>query len=146
MRANPPKQPMAACPNCKSMNEADRSSCRNCQTPMSALEELFTTRDLAIRYKCKPRAVSEKAWRGEWPSTKVLGEYRFTAEMVRWIDSQHERWPNEDAAPAPQQPKAEPVRQTRQRRAPQPPPLPATGNNVRRLVAKPRPNRIGRSA
>lgn len=114
---------------------------------MSGLGRLYTTRDLAERYGCKPRAVAEKAWRKEWPSTKVLGEYRFTAEMVEWIDKQQEYWPSaNDATPAPQQPKAEPVRQTRQRRTPQPPPLPAAGSNVRRLVAKERPNRIGRSA
>lgn len=111
---------------------------------MSGLEKLYTTRDLAERYGCKPRAVAEKAWRGEWPSTKVLGEYRFTAEMVAWIDSRYERWPNEQAA-TPQQPKpkAEPARQTRQRRTPQPPPAAGgAGSNVRRLVAKERPQRI----
>lgn len=111
---------------------------------MSGLEKLYTTRDLAERYSCKPRAVAEKAWRGEWPSTKVLGEYRFTAEMVEWIDQQYQRWPAEQAV-APQQPKPkpEPVRQTRQRRTPQPPSAPtAAGGNVRRLVAKERPNRI----
>jgi hypothetical protein len=113
---------------------------------MSDLEKLYTTQDLADRYGKKRRAVAEKAWRREWPSMKVLGEYRFTAEMVAWIDSQHERWPQNEASPAPQQQKAEPVRQTRQRRTPQPPPVPVVGNNVRRLVAKERPNRIGRSA
>lgn len=115
---------------------------------MSGLEKLYTTRDLAERYDCEPRAVAEKAWRGEWPSTKVLGKYRFTAAMVEWIDSQQERWPqNEPApAPAPKQPKPQPAQQTRQRRTPQPPPPLAAGTNVRRLVAKERPNRIGRSA
>lgn len=145
MRANPPKPPMVSCPNCGSNNEADRASCRNCHKPMSALGELFTTRDLAKRYKCEPRAVAEKAWRGEWPSTKVLGQYRFTPEMVAWIDKQHERWPNE-AAPAPQQPKpSEPVTQPRQRRAPQPPPPLVANGNVRQLRAKERPNRVKRT-
>lgn len=27
---------MVACPHCNSMNEPDRSACRNCQKPMSA--------------------------------------------------------------------------------------------------------------
>lgn len=111
---------------------------------MSDLEKLYTTRDLAERYGCKPRAVAEKAWRKEWPSTKVLGEYRFTPAMVEWIDRQHEHWPNEQAA-TPQQPKpkVEPVRPARQRRTPQPPPAAAgAGNNVRRLVAKDRSQRL----
>lgn len=147
MRANPAKPPMVSCPHCGSKNEDDgRKNCRNCHKSMSALEELFTTRDLATRYKCEPRAIAEKAWRGEWPSRKVLGKYMFTAEMVEWIDKQQERWPQNETAPAPQQPKAQPVRQPRQRRTEQPPPLPVAGNNVRKLVAKERTNRIGRSA
>ncbi|MFI7125905.1 helix-turn-helix domain-containing protein [Nonomuraea sp. NPDC050153] len=114
---------------------------------MSGTERLYTTGDLADRYNCTPRAVARMARLGRWPSRKVLREYRFTDEMVQWIDQQHERWPeNEPAhAPAPQQPKPQPVKQTRQRRTPQPPPLTA-GNNVRRLVAKERPNRVGRTA
>jgi predicted amidophosphoribosyltransferase len=35
MSPNPPKPPMAACPNCGSSNEPDRRTCRNCQKPMS---------------------------------------------------------------------------------------------------------------
>lgn len=112
---------------------------------MSDLEKLYTTRDLAERYGCKPRAIAEKAWRKEWPSTKVLGEYRFTAEMVAWIDSQHERWPQNETAPAPQQPKAEPVRQARQRRIPQPP-APVANGNVRQLRAKEPANRVRRTS
>ena len=110
-----------------------------------ALAPLYTTQDLAQRYGCKPRAVAEKASREEWPATKVLNQWRFTPEMVAWIDAQHEQWPQNQPAPAPQQPKPQQARKPRQRRTPQPPP-PAVGSNVRRLVAKPRPNPTQRSA
>ena len=111
---------------------------------MNGLDRLYTTQDLAQRYGCKPRAVAEKASRKEWPATKVLNQWRFTPEMVAWIDAQHQQWPQNQPTPAPQQPKPQPVRQPRQRRTPQPPPV--VGGNVRRLVAKPRPNRLGRLA
>lgn len=113
---------------------------------MSDLDKLYTTKDLADRYRCTRKAVARMAFLGRWPSKKVLGQYRFDEAMVEYIDKLDERWPQNETAPAPQQPKAQPVRQPRQRRAPQPPPLPAAGNNVRRLVAKPRPDRTGRSA
>ena len=115
---------------------------------MAELEELFTTRDLAKRYGREPQAVARMARLGRWPSLMVLGQYRFTAEMVKWIDHQHERWPNEET-PAPQQPKPrqEPVRQSRQRRTPQPSPPPIhSGSNVRPLVARNPSNRRRRPA
>lgn len=111
---------------------------------MKDLEKLFTTRDLAQRYRCEPRAVARMASLGRWPSRMVLGEYRFDAEMVAWIDAQHERWPQNEAAPA-EQPKPQPAKQTRQRRSPQPPP-PAQPGNVRQFHARERPNRTRRSA
>lgn len=105
-------------------------------------DRLYTTRDLAERYGRKPRAVARKAALGHWPSTKVLGEYRFTAEMVAWIDRQNERWPDNEPQPAAQpKPKQQPAAPTKQRRTPQPPPPITAGSNVRRLVAKARPNR-----
>jgi hypothetical protein len=109
---------------------------------MAGLEELFTTRDLAKRYGREAQAVARMARLGRWPSLMILGQYRFTAEMVAWIDQQHERWPNEDASAAQQpKPRQEPVRQSRQRRTPQPPPAIQPGSNVRRLVAKDSPRR-----
>lgn len=113
---------------------------------MSALEKLYTTRDLADRYGRKPRAFARLASLGRIPSTEVAGRYYFTAEMVEWIDKQRERWPQNDPAPAAKQPKPQPVSQPRQRRTPQPPPPLAASNSKLRLVAKQRPNRIRRSA
>lgn len=110
---------------------------------MSGLQKLFTTRDLAARYGCKPRAVARKAALGHWPSTMVLGQYRFDAAMVAWIDTHRERWPENRPQPA-TQPKQQPVKQARQRRTPQPPPATDVGSNVRRLVAKDRSNRVRR--
>ena len=48
---NPPKPPMVACPHCGSQNEPDRSSCRNCQKPMSIAygsPEYLAAREAAI--------------------------------------------------------------------------------------------------
>lgn len=48
---NPPKPPMVACPHCNSMNEPDRSACRNCQKPMSLVygsPEYLAARKAAI--------------------------------------------------------------------------------------------------
>ena len=101
---------------------------------MSSLEKLHTTRDLAERYGRKPRAIARMASLGRWPSRQVLGEYLFTDEMVAWIDSQHERWPENKPAEQPKQDKP----QSRKPRAPRTrdanPPAPAS--NVRPLVAK----------
>jgi len=47
----PPRKPMVACPHCGSQNEPDRSSCRNCQKPMSFVygsPEYLAAREAAI--------------------------------------------------------------------------------------------------
>lgn len=99
---------------------------------------LYDKHFMAARYRISERTVVLKARTGIWPSTEPLPGrgYFFTEEMVRYIDSMGERWP--EVKPAP---KAQPIhqKQSRPRRSPVPTPVPTVqGSNVRRLVAKPR--------
>lgn len=103
-------------------------------------EPLYDKHFMAARYRISERTVVLKARTGIWPSTEPLPGrgYFFTEEMVRYIDSMGERWPEVKQQPAP---RAQPIhqKQSRPRRSPVPTPVPTVqGSNVRRLVAKPR--------
>jgi hypothetical protein len=66
----------------------------------------------------------------------VLGQYKFTEEMVKAIIALHERWPENKPAAQPKQEKSQSrsLRASRTRSAN--PPAPISASNVRPLVAK----------
>lgn len=103
---------------------------------MSGHGKLLDKHDLAAMFGCEPRAVVRMAAKGAWPSTKVLGQYKFTNEMVQAIIALHERWPENKPAEQPKQDKT----QSRKPRAPRTrdanPPAVRSASNVRPLVAK----------
>jgi hypothetical protein len=103
---------------------------------MSGREKLLDKHDLAEMFGCEPRAVVRMAAKGAWPSTKVLGQYKFTDEMVQAIIALHERWPDNKPAAQPKQDKTQSPRPRAPRTRDANLPAPLSTSNLRPLVAK----------